>query len=459
MGNLNEQMGTDLSSFLGRLTRACADAGGRAYLVGGCVRSMLLDEPVKDVDVEVFGIAPSPMEAVLRRLGPVTRVGKAFGIYKFTHLPVDVGLPRSERKKGTGHCGFEIDIHPDMSLEAAARRRDFTINAIYYDLDKRSLVDPLGGVRDLEERVLRHCSPRFSEDPLRVLRAMQFAARIPARVDGQTCRLCTSLTPENLSRERYFAEWEKLLLLGKRPSMGLRFLEDCGWIRYFPELAAMVDCPQDPQWHPEGSVWEHTLHCMDAFAGLRCGDRDEDLVVGLAVLCHDMGKPATTETVDGKIRSHGHESAGLQPARSFMERINVAGRLVEQVLPLIQCHMRPAMLYADQSSPAAIRRLARDCGRLDLLLRLFRADASGRPPLPDTSAEAALWLAREADRHAVGRSGPKPLLTGHDLLERGWSSGPEMGVFLRRAYEEQLDGHFTDRGQALAWLERQLSGS
>ena len=287
---------------------------------------------------------------------------------------------------------------------------------------------------------------------------MQLAARLPAHVDPATCALASTLGPESLSRERYFAEWEKLLLAGKLPSRGLNFLKDCGWIRFFPELAALVDCPQDPGWHPEGDVWTHTLHCLDAFARQREGPHDEDLIVGLAVLCHDMGKPLVTEISDGKIRSPGHEAAGLKPANSFLQRLNVAKRLQEQILPLVKCHMRPAMLFKDQSSPSAIRRLARDCGRMDLLLRVFRADAAGRPPMPDNSAEAIDWLRRKARELEVERSQPKPLLGGKDLLERGWESGPAMGQFLKAAYEAQLEGGFSTRPEALEWLDAQNGG-
>ena len=440
-------------SFLRKLATLCKDAGGRAYLVGGCVRSALLGEPVLDFDVEVFGLEPSSIEKVLRRLAPASRVGKAFGIYKLSGWPIDVGLPRRERKSGLGHRGFEISIDPDLSLEEAAGRRDFTVNAIYFDICSGELIDPLGGRHDLERKVLRHCSERFVEDPLRVLRAMQFAARIPAEVCPETTAICRTLTPEGLSPERFFAEWEKLLLEGKRPSAGLHFLKECGWLKFFPELAALSGCPQDPKWHPEGDVYEHTLHCLDAYAVNRTGDREEDLVVGFAVLCHDMGKPATTAMIDGHLRSYGHESAGMKPACRFMKQLNLANRLIEQVLPLIKCHMRPAILYQERSSASAIRRLSRDCGRLDLLLRVFRADSAGRPPMPDTSGEAHEWLLVEARKLKVESSRPKPLLTGHDLMDKGWSAGPLMGQFLDNAFEEQLEGAFSTREEALDWLD------
>ena len=445
-------------AFLKRLSGACRARGGTACLVGGCVRSALLGETVEDFDLEVFGLAPAELESVLDSLTKIKRVGRAFGIYMLEGWPIDVGLPRRERKCGTGHRDFTIDIDPGMSLAEAALRRDFTMNAIYFELDAERIMDPLGGLQDLERRILRHCSPRFSEDPLRVLRGMQFCARIPASVAPETLELCRQLDPEALSAERFFGEWEKLLLSGKQPSRGLAFLKDCDWTRFFPELQAMIGCEQEPQWHPEGDVWAHTLHCMDAFANQRSGIREDDLMVGFAVLCHDMGKPLTTEFSDGKIRSHGHESAGLKPARQFLERLRVSNRLVDGILPLIKCHMRPGILHARNSSDSAIRRLARDCGRMDLLLRVFQADSAGRPPLADGSEKAVQWLRLKARQLEVARSRPKPVLRGTDLLERGWKSGPEMGAFLDSAYEAQLEGEFTTRAEALHWMETHLEG-
>jgi tRNA nucleotidyltransferase (CCA-adding enzyme) len=220
----------------------------------------------------------------------------------------------------------------------------------------------------------------------------------------------------------------------------------------------MIGCRQEPQWHPEGDVWDHTLHCMDAYALSRTGQREEDLAVGFAVLCHDMGKPLTTEVSNGRIRSHGHESAGLKPARRFLERLHVSTRLTELILPLVKCHMRPGVLFEQKSSPGAIRRLARDCGRLDLLLRVFQADSAGRPPLQDESRQAVEWLTGQSRQLNVERSRPKPILRGTDLLERGWNSGPALGKFLNEAYEAQLDDAFTNREEALRWLEAYLEG-
>ena len=163
-------------------------------------------------------------------------------------------------------------------------------------------MDPTGGIHDIQSQTLRHIGPAFKEDPLRVLRAMQFIARFNLKPHPNTLQICRSMRMEDLPPERLFEEWKKLLLQGSDLTAGLTFLKDCGWIKYFPEIEALIGCEQDPEWHPEGDVWVHTLHCLNAFAKERINDNWEDLVVGFAVLCHDLGKPLTTKIgEDGRI--------------------------------------------------------------------------------------------------------------------------------------------------------------
>lgn len=422
-------------------------------LVGGCVRDALLGLNPKDVDVEVFGIPADRLETLLAKRFRIATVGRAFGVFKLKGLEVDVSLPRTESKHGQGHKGFQVTGDPDLSLEVAASRRDFTINAISFDPLNGTLVDPLDGCRDLEHGRLRHCSAQFGEDPLRVLRAMQFLARFGLSIEPATLDLCASIEPEDLPPERQLEEWSKLLLRGKVPSRGLTFLKDCGWVRYYPELTALIGCPQDPHWHPEGDAWTHTLHCLDAFAARRIGDPFEDLVVGLAVLCHDLGKPMTTVTgEDGRIRSPGHEKEGLVPAERFLRRLTAQVDLISGVLPLVETHMRPGALYDSQSSDNAVRRLANKAGRIDRLLRVCQADAAGRPPLPP-DFPAGDWLRGRAEALQVTDSAPKPLVMGRHLIERGHTPGPAFGEILNACFEAQLDGAFTDLEHGLTFLE------
>lgn len=248
------------------LCRLVSAAGGRALLVGGCVRDAALGREAKDLDIEVYGLEAAALEKVLAKSFELDLVGKAFGVIKLRGVPVDVSLPRRESKTGLGHKAFSVLSDPNLPFAEAAARRDFTINAMGFDPLTGELLDPHGGLRDLERRLLRHTSDKFSEDPLRVLRGAQFAARFGLAVAPETIALCSGIQPEGLARERVQEEWRKLLLQGERPSLGLAFLKDCRWLVHFPELAALVDCAQDPQWHPEGDVWVHTLHALDIFA-------------------------------------------------------------------------------------------------------------------------------------------------------------------------------------------------
>ena len=264
-------------------------AGGRALLVGGCVRDSLLGLNSKDFDMEVYGLSMEAIRDILGKEYKLDFVGMAFGVLKVLHYDIDIALPRVENKTNSGHKGFDVMFVPDLSYADAASRRDFTINAIMRDPLSGELIDPWNGVKDLHEGVLRHVSAHFVEDPLRVLRAMQFAARFGFQIAKETISLCSTLSQDELAQERVAAEWEKLLLKGRKPSKGLAFLRDCGWIDYYPELKALIGCKQEPEWHPEGDVWEHTLRVLDAAATMRHYAETENLVLMLADLCHDFG--------------------------------------------------------------------------------------------------------------------------------------------------------------------------
>ncbi|MEL7059342.1 MAG: HD domain-containing protein [Acidobacteriota bacterium] len=419
-------------------------AGGRLLVVGGSIRDGLLGRPVEDLDLEVYGLEPTRLEAVLARRFELDRVGQSFGVLKLRGLPIDVALPRRESKRGLGHRGFEIHSDPNLPFAEAARRRDFTINALGLDPRSGEVLDAHGGRRDLRRGVLRHVSEAFAEDPLRVLRAMQFAARLCFEVANETIDRCRTIDIEGLASERIFEEWRKLVLAGREISRGLDVLRRTRWLRYFPELAALVDCPQDPTWHPEGDVWRHTLHVMDAFAARRLGEPREDLIVGLACLCHDLGKPATTRFADGRWRSPGHEADGDMPTRRFLGRMTSERRLIDSVVPLVREHLKPFQLFDAAAGPAAIRRLARRVGRIDRLARVARADHAGRPPLPAEPFPAVDWLEARAAELALEAQAPKPIVLGRHLLEMGFAPGPALGRALAALFERQLDGVFED---------------
>jgi len=418
------------------------EAGGRAFFVGGCVRDSILGISVKDIDIEVFGLQPYLLKKLLESKFRVDLVGEAFSVFKIHEAPIDVSLPRKETKTGERHQDFDVYSDPFLPFEKAAARRDFTINAIMYDPLKDEILDPFNGRSDLKNKILRHTSGKFVEDPLRVLRGMQFAGRFELKAAAETVKICSEMTQEALPPERIFGEWKKLILESKKPSMGLVFLKNAGWLKFYPELEALCGCEQEQEWHPEGDVWIHTLYSMDGFAKERTGIELEDLIVGFAVLCHDFGKPITTCFEDGRLRSRGHETAGEEPTRKFMMRMTNQEDLIEDVIVLVRTHLRPRDLYDNNAGDSAIRRLARQVKRIDRLVRVAKADRMGIPPFEKSDFPAGEWLLKRAAELEVVDSKPKPIIMGRHLLELGVKPGPEMGQIIDELYEQQLDGKF-----------------
>jgi tRNA nucleotidyltransferase (CCA-adding enzyme) len=436
-----------------RVAEAAGAAGGRALIVGGWVRDRLRGEPSKDIDIEVFGIAQARLPALLEPLGRVEPVGQSFPVYKL--IPpggsageIDVALPRRESKRGRGHKGFDVHGDPSMSIVEAARRRDFTVNAIAWDPLTNVYEDPFDGRGDLARRVLRAVDERtFSDDSLRALRAVQFAARFEFMLDEATAALCRGLALDDLPAERIRGEFEKLLLHADRPSIGFRLAIDLGVIRQvLPELLPLVGCEQEPEWHPEGDVWTHTLMVIDKARELnRDLDRPRLITVMLGAMCHDLGKPPTTAVIDGRIRSLDHEQAGVEPTLSLLDRLNIhtidGFEVRAQVVGLVAHHLKPgAFRKAANVTDGAFRRLAQKVD-LELLARLARADCLGRTG--DFDCSAMDWFIERARALGVEHRPPAPMLLGRHLLALGLSPGPHVGEILRQVYEKQLDGEIT----------------
>ncbi|MDX6696515.1 MAG: tRNA nucleotidyltransferase (CCA-adding enzyme) [Blastocatellia bacterium] len=445
-----------------RLARVIRDAGGRALMVGGCVRDRLMQVEPKDWDLEVYGVEPARLRQLLDGFGHVNVTGEAFTVYKLG-LDLDVSLPRRERKTGRGHRAFVIEGDPLMTLEEATKRRDFTINAILEDPLTGEVIDPFDGRADLRRKALRAVSGEtFAEDSLRVLRAAQFAARFEFELEPQTIELCRAIDLTDLPRERVWGEMEKLLLLAPRPSTGLKLLYELGAVeQLFPEMKALAGVPQEYDWHPEGDVDVHTLLVTD-----RARELIDDLpypkrvTVMLAALCHDFGKPATTAFIEGRWRSRGHEEAGVAPTESFLERLNVytldGYDVRAQVIALVRDHLKPGELYRlrEEIGDGAFRRLARKC-ELDLLYRVARADSLGRnaswvPRERWYTAEAQEWFINRARELAVETSAPAPLLMGRHLLDMGLKPSRQIGDITRAVYEMQLDGRVQNLEEAKA---------
>jgi tRNA nucleotidyltransferase (CCA-adding enzyme) len=439
------------------IAEAVRGQGGRALIVGGWVRDRLLygegHEPA-NVDLEVYGVPGDRLKEVLEAFGRVEAVGESFQVYKIGDI--DVSLPRRDSKAGRGHRGFTVTGDPDMSIEEAARRRDFTVNAISWDPLTGEYFDPFGGRGDLERRLLRFVDPQtFADDSLRVLRAVQFSARLEFSLDQATAGLCRAIPLDDLPAERVWGEFEKLLF-AKRPSDGFALAMDLGVIaKLFPELHALAGCPQEPEWHPEGDVWVHTLQVIDR-ARTRIDDlaRPEQIAVMLGAVAHDLGKPATTAFIDGRIRSMDHEEQGVPPATAFLDRLNV--RSIEgydvrkQVLGITAQHLKPGSWYKvrDEVGDGAFRRLAHKVD-LELLARVAKSDCEGRKP-GQFDCTAMDWFLERARALGVEHRPPAPILLGRHLLELGLKPGPRVGEILKAVYEQQMDGTITSLDEAIA---------
>jgi tRNA nucleotidyltransferase (CCA-adding enzyme) len=447
------------------IASAVSRAGGRALIVGGWVRDRLRQQTSADLDVEVFGVPQDQLPGLLAPFGRVEPVGQSFPVYKVIPTggsgALDVALPRRESKQGRGHKGFEVHGDPSMSVEEAARRRDFTVNAISWDPLTDQYEDPFGGRADLARGLLRVVdASTFGDDSLRVLRAVQFAARFAFTLDEDTAALCQRIPLDDLPPERVWGEIEKLLLLAERPSLGFTLALDLGVVDWvLQEMRPLVGCEQEPEWHPEGDVWTHTLMVVDRARELN-GDLDRPrlLTVMLGAVCHDLGKPATTAWIDGRIRSLDHEQAGVEPTLRLLDRLNVHSidgyDVRGQVVGLVAHHLKPGMLHkAAHVTDGAFRRLAQKVD-MELLARLARADCLGRTGTFDCSAMD--WFIERARALGVEHRPPAPLVLGRHVLALGVSPGPRVGDLLQQAYEKQLDGDITTVEEGLDYLRRLL---
>ena len=445
-----------------KLAKMVFASGGRAMLVGGCVRDEIMGVGHKDWDVEIYGVEPVKLRSILDAIGEINVVGEAFAVYKIGD-DLDVSIPRRERKSGKGHRGFVVEGDPAMSFEEACSRRDFTVNAILKDILTGEIVDPFDGQTDIKRKVLRMVSREtFAEDSLRVLRAAQFAARFEFDIEAQTVEACKAIDVTDLPKERIWGELEKLLLKPQRPSIGLKWLYELGVVaQLFPEMAALVGVPQEAEWHPEGDVDVHTLMVVDEARKLINElDYPRQVAVMLGALAHDFGKPPTTEFIDGKMRSRGHDEAGVEPALSFLDTLGVYTShgfdVREQIVQLVRYHLKPGEYYGAKTpvGDGAFRRLARKV-EPDLLYRVAKADSLGRNPawLPkdkwfDSAAQE--WFIAKVRDLQVEKKAPEPILMGRHLLKLGLTPGPDFKRILDAVYELQLDGQVNGLQSALA---------
>ncbi len=435
-----------------RVAEAVAAEGGRTFYVGGFVRDRLLHQVNKDIDIEVHGIEPAVLEQILDSLGGHTEKGASFGVYGIAGCSLDIAMPRREEATGRGHRDFAVYVDPFLGTEKASRRRDFTMNAMMEDVLTGQIVDHFGGWHDLRDGVLRHVdSETFGEDPLRVLRAAQFAARFDLKVDAETIELCRKMDLTALAPERILGELEKALLQADRPSVFFQMLREMDQLKdWFPELEALIGVEQSPIHHPEGNVWNHTMLVLDQAAELRGGVNypgmngngimtpSSALGFMLAALCHDFGKAVTTAAgEDGRIHALGHETAGVEIVDRFIRRLTTNRKLRQYVLNMTELHMKPNIMAGARAKIKSTNHMFDQAEDPEGLILLARADHMGRlDPEINEEYEAFLWERLTVYRQTMD----KPYVQGADLIAAGLTPGPEFSEVLAYAHKLRLAG-------------------
>jgi tRNA nucleotidyltransferase (CCA-adding enzyme) len=440
-----------LPEILEDILKDLQEIGATPIIVGGSVRDFFLNIPVKDYDIEIFGIdSLETIQKSLEKFASVKLVGKSFGVLtlRVNEYDFDFALPRIEKKIGNTHQDFEIITNANLSFKEAAIRRDFTINAIGYDFCTKDFLDPFNGINDLKNRVLKHIDDKtFIEDSLRVYRAVQFSARFDFSLDERTFELCKKIVQNNelhfLPKERIYEEFKKLFLKSSKPSIGFELLKDLGVLKYFPELKALISCVQDPIYHPEGDVWIHTMMCLDELSRIlkeeNIADEYRKLYLFYAILCHDFGKPFCTKEINGKITSHKHESLGIEPTISFLSKLTNEKKFIEIVSSLVKNHLIPFQLYLAESSLKAIKRLSLKVNIEDLCL-VCLADCLGRTILDkEKCPKATSWVLNKAKELDIHNEPIKPIVQGRDLIELGFKPSDKFKEILEFAFDLQID--------------------
>ncbi|MBQ6798176.1 MAG: tRNA nucleotidyltransferase [Oscillospiraceae bacterium] len=420
------------------IARQVAERGGRTFYVGGFVRDALIGRENKDVDIEVHGVSPQCLEEILDGLGQRLAIGESFGIFGLKGYELDIAMPRKEEVRGHGHKDFDIFVDPFIGTEAAARRRDFTFNALMQDVLTEEIVDHFGGVEDLHRGVLRHVNDSsFAEDPLRVLRAAQFAARFGFRAAEETVSLCRRMDLRFLPGERIEGELKKALLKAEKPSVFFEVLREMEQLdHWFPELKALIGVQQNPVYHREGDVWTHTMMVIDEAAKLRHRAANPYWFM-LSAVTHDFGKAVCTEEKDGVLHAYHHEEAGVPLAEAFLRRMTGEVKLIEYVRNMTEYHMKPNTVAGARSAQKVTTRMFDRSVDPEGLICLALADDRGRvTQAPATDHEAFLMERLEVFRDLMSR----PYVMGRDLVEAGLKPGAEFTEILQYAHKLRLAG-------------------
>ena len=433
-----------------KIASAVNEEGGRVFYVGGCVRDKLLKIENKDIDIEVHGIDPFKLKEILERFGTVKAFGKSFGVYQIAGYDIDIAMPRRERAIGKGHRDFEIDVDPFIGYEEAARRRDFTINALMEDVLTHQIIDSFGGLEDLKNKVIRCVDPKtFIEDPLRVLRAAQFASRFEFEIDKDTIALCKSIDLSTLSEERIEEELKKALLKADKPSIFFRSLREMDQLEtWFPLLKQLIGLEQDPIYHPEGDVWNHTMDVLDRCTKYR-DQVSNPYAFMLLGLCHDLGKIITTEEIDGRIHSYSHEIKGIPLIKDFIGRFSNENDIRRYVVNLTSLHMRPFSLAKDHSGIKSTNKVFDSCFAPHDLILFCIADKGDKAKKEDIE-----FL---FERYAIYEEYmSRPYVSGDDLIGEGLKPDTSFSQILEYAHKLRLAGVEKDHAlkQSLAYAKK-----
>jgi len=418
-------------------------AGFTALFAGGAVRDKLLDRTPKDYDIATNTL-PEQIEELFDK---TVAVGKAFGVIMVVQNGIetevatfreDAGYQDGRRPDSVHFCGAEED----------AKRRDFTVNGMFYDPIEDEVIDYVGGKADLEKKIIRAIGDpekRFAEDHLRMLRAVRFAHTLGFTIDPATRAAIQNHAADlaKISVERIENEFSRTLVESIKPGDALRDLVDLGLMEHIiPEALPMIGQEQPPEYHPEGDVFEHTVLMLNLM-------NNPDRPLAYTVLLHDIGKPDTAFQAEDRLRFHGHDKKSADMAEEILRRLKLPTKEIKQIVKAIAGHMR--FKDVPKMNKSTLRKLM-GADTFDLELELHRVDCEGSHGLLDNYD----FLLQKADELANEPVLPERWISGKDLCDLGVEPGPRIGELLKLAYDAQLEGRFEDRETPLDWLKTQL---
>lgn len=435
----------DLKAAAHRTTQRLTDAGHTTYFAGGCVRDQLLGTDPKDYDIATSA-TPDEVQALFPRSNAI---GTHFGVIlvKEGKFPFEIATFRHDGSYKDGR-------HPESvtfsSPEEDAQRRDFTVNGLFQNPQTGKIIDHVHGQADIKTKTLRAigtAADRFQEDALRLVRAIRFATVLDFKIEADTWdAICAnSALLSQISAERIRDEFTRILTSPRR-ARGFELLTDSGLMRHIvPEVYDLIGCEQPPQWHPEGDVYQHTRIMLEM---LNDTTSDE---LALAVLLHDIGKPATYtyDKADDRIRFNGHDRVGAEMSEQILRRLKYSNSTTEDVCAMVANHMN--FMNVQLMRTAKVKRfMARPTFEDEM--ELHRVDCGSSNGLTDNYD----FLQAKGKEFASEPLIPPPLVTGKDLIDMGLKPGPEFKEILNQVQTEQLEGNLTDRAAALTWVREML---